>query len=144
MVSQTEQLKTDNGRLKSSSRGMGGSVRELIHDAIVLGELQVKLLLLDLREGRNGVIGPIVVMTLALCMALGCFPILLATLGLGLAAAGLPYWGAFLIAAGVGLLVSAAAAYGGWRWLRSELSIFKRSQSELQNNIHGLKNAMKH
>ena len=87
MVHQTKFVTGGNGRLEPAHRGMGSSVRELIHDAIVLGELQVKLLLLDLRDGRRGMIGPIVVLTLSLCLALGCFPIVLAALGLGLAAA---------------------------------------------------------
>ena len=143
MVDQTNVIGNGHGHMHPPRSGMTGSVRSLLHDTIVLGELQCKLLLLDLREGRNGMIAPLVIIVLAVCLALGTFPIVLAALGLGLTAAGLPQWAAFLVSAFFGLVISCASAYVGWRWLKRELAIIKRSHAEFKNNVAWLKSALK-
>ena len=127
----------ENGR-----PGMTGSLRELMRDAITLGELQLRLLLLDLREGSRRMLMPLAAIGIALCLALGCFPVMLAALGYGLHTLGIPQWGAFLIAAAVGLVVSGLTAYGGWRWLSKELMVLDRSASELRNNVEWVKSAL--
>ena len=144
MVDQTHQLSAYNGRQHSaSSHGFAGSVRELLRDAITLGELQVQLLLLDLREGSTRMVRPLLVIVFAICLALGCFPVALAALAYALQATGMPVWGAFLTSALIGLFLSAGAAYGGLRWLKKELSIIDRSKAEFQSNINWLKTALK-
>ena len=77
-----------------------------------------------------------------LCLGLGCFPVLLAGLGLGLAALGLSAWLAFLIAAVVGMIVSGATAYGGYSMLRQRAKIIERSKLEFGRNLQWVKTAL--
>ena len=144
MVNQTNRLKTlDTPSSNGHSEGFTSSLRGLLCDALTLSELQCKLLLMDLREGSRGIIKPVVVLVLACCLALGCFPVALAAMAFALELTGMPLWAAFAISAAVGLAISGAAAYGGWRWLRNELHIFDRSTGELQNNVNWMKHALR-
>jgi hypothetical protein len=138
MASQTTHIES-NGR---SSRGVFGNAAEFVHDLMTLTELQVKLLVLDMKEGSRHAMLPLALILFGGCLALGCFPVLLAALGFGLVAAGLSYWLSFLIAGIVGLAISGGAAYGGFRLLKKQAAVLRRSQAEFDRNVRWVKSAL--
>lgn len=138
MAGQTTHIE-NNGR---TTRGIFGNAAEFVHDLVTLSELQVKLLVVDLREGSRHALLPLGLIVLAGCLALGVFPILLAALALGLAAAGLSYWLSFLLAALIGVIISGATGYGGYVLLKKQAKVLRRSQEEFERNVHWVKSAL--
>jgi hypothetical protein len=138
MARQTTHIES-NGR---SDRGVLGNVAEFIHDLMTLSELQMKLLMLDLKEGSSKAMLPLGLIVMGLCLALGSFPILLGALGLGLATAGMIPWAAFLLAGVIGMVISGVAAYGGFLLLKKQAAVLHRSQAEFDRNIRWVKTAL--
>ena len=140
MVNQTDRLTVQPVKRD----GMARSAKELIRDCIALGELQARLLLLDLREGGRGAVGPMILIAAAACAALGSFPVILSALALAIAEANLPLWACFLIAGAAGLLASAVTGYVGWRYLKRNASVMNRSRTEFQRSVAWLKATLRH
>lgn len=133
----------------TNRRGAGVAFREnvsdLIHDVIELGELQTRLLMIDLSATSRGSMLAVAIGAAALVLALGSVPVLL--LGIGWALVQFAEWTqtAAFAATGVGALVLAAVlAWLAWRKLNNAISKLSRSRDEFATNVAWIKDALKH
>ena len=108
---------------------------------MTLAELQIELLKVDVQDGLKPLIAPVTLMIAGAIVLLGCIPVLLAALALGLIAAGLVDWQAFLAASAIGLAVAAIIGTLGWWRLRKLPAVFGRSRDEFKNNVAWVKGA---
>lgn len=118
------------------------NVSEFARNVITLAELQTELLKVDAQESLKKLIAPIVLLATTMLIILGCVPVLLTALALGLAAAGLADWQAFLAAAGIGLALAAITGLVGWQRLRKLPAILNRSKQEFSSNVAWVKGAL--
>jgi uncharacterized membrane protein YqjE len=127
----------------SPSNGVASSVRELTHDIISLAELELELFRIECRQGRRQLLIPVAMLLAAGTAAVGTAPITLILIAeLLVQPGGLSRTAAFLIAALIGLTVSAALGIAGWRHLRRVARAFEGSRDEFTRNITWIKNAL--
>jgi hypothetical protein len=133
-----------NGVGESTGRRVVRSAAELWHHVLLLGELQGRLLLVELGEGfRKARTGVLFVVCGAL-LGLASVPVVLAALALVLVeTAGLTLTQAFGVAAGAAVALSVALAAGGWLYLRSQTLGAPRSRAEWHLNWHWLKDTLR-
>ncbi len=129
---------------ETPARAVARNTGEFLHDLVTLGELQLRLLILDCGEGLQRFVWPVAAILSGLALGLAALPVLLIALALTLTkvlqftpaqAAG--------IAAGAGLLIAAvlvASGYLGWRAVRG--GMFDRSQREWTQNVRWIKDAL--
>ena len=132
-------------RLKSPPphRAVVKNLGELGRDAITLAELQYELFKLDVAESGKRVMRWGLIMGVALVLAVACLPVLL--FGLSLLVQRLtdwPQWVALLATSTAGIVIAVMCGYVSWRLLQSSLKQFRRSQTELQQNLRWLKNVL--
>ena len=145
MVDQA-QVKGGNGAPAPTSptRGVGQNVAELLHDIIVLAELQWQLLRCDARQCLAQMVTPAAVLICAAVLLLSCIPLALVCVALFLAeGTTLSYAQAFLVTLGIGLVVGGAVALGSAWMLRRSLVVLRRSQIEFQQNLDWVKRMFK-
>lgn len=145
MVSKTTDL---NGasRIREDSPpvAMARNVAEVTHDAITLGELQLKLMQADWEEGSGGVKFGLVAIVVGALALLSCLPVLL--IGLGFA---LTEWFSLSASTGMALsgllgLVSAIlSAVVGYFMMKQGVATFGRSKQELRRNVLWIKSVLK-
>ena len=142
MVAQT-QIAPTNGN-SSPPQAFVRNTGELVSDAMTLAELQGQLLVIDFKDDLQRLLWPIGFLVAGAIVALGCLPIVLVTLALGImAGTGWPPWLAFLTSLSVGLVL-AAGLIGGAIWqLRSGLTFLVRSRSEWQQNLAWFKSLVR-
>ncbi|HRX80116.1 MAG TPA: phage holin family protein, partial [Pirellulaceae bacterium] len=80
--------------------------------------------------------------TFALVLLLGCVPIALTALALGLVEAGLSYWLGFLLSAAIGLAGGSAIGFTGWKLLTRTPVVFERSKVEFSSNFAWVKQVL--
>lgn len=129
-------------------RGAAVAFREnlsgLLHDVIELGELQTRLLMVDLSEASRGSALAVVFVAVALVLALGSVPVLL--LGIGWALVYFAEWtqaAAFVTTALVALMLAAGLTWFAWRKLHRAIGKLSRSRDELATNVAWVKDALK-
>lgn len=133
-----------NGKRSSPQRVMARNMRELAHDAVVLGELQAELLKLDAEDWSRGLVLPSVALAATLGIALGTVPVFLQVIAYGLIeGADWSAWLSYLVAGLTGLGAAALLGFIGWKRLRSSFRTFQRSRDELRQNITWLKNVLR-
>jgi hypothetical protein len=138
---------TMNGQSKkqSSAKGrIGAHVADLMHDLMSLGELQMQLLGVDLRDARSRSAIPGLLIALALMIAIASMPVLLIGIGYLLMQSTEVSEGVALVS--VALLAFASASLIGllaWRKFKQALALLTRSQNEFRENIHWIKHALK-
>jgi len=143
MLDQTE-VKPSNGTAELPPRAMARSTSELLHDMATLGELQGKLVLVDLREGVTKLLVPAGLAIMGAGIGLGCVPIALMTLALSLEKlTNLSPPVCFAIAFGVGLLIAAALVIPALATLKTGVHIFDRSLAEWRRNRQWAKETLK-
>jgi hypothetical protein len=143
MLDQTE-VKPSNGNVELPPRAMARSTSELLHDMATLGELQGKLVLVDLREGVTKLLVPAGLAIMGAGIGLGCVPIALMTLALSLEKlTNLSPPVCFAIAFGVGLLVAAGLVIPALATLKTGVNIFDRSLAEWRRNRQWAKETLK-
>ena len=134
---------TANGHQPSPRRVMTKNVRELAHDAVTLGELQVELLKLDASDWSQRLVPPLLALAATLGVALGTLPVLLQVLAYALIeGAGWSAWLSFLVAGIAGLVLAALLGTIGWTRLRASFDVFQRSRDEMQKNVTWLKQVL--
>lgn len=143
MVTQTQV----NGSQKR--RGAGMVFREnlsgLLHDVVELGELQTRLLMVDLNDASRGSVTAIVLVVSALVLSLGSVPVLLVGIGWALITfAGWTHTAAFAATGAGGLVLAAVLAWLAWRTLNAAVGKLSRSRDELAANVAWIKDALKH
>lgn len=109
---------------------------ELAYDVITLGELQVRLLVHDVKEtGRRATVGIVFLMAMT-AILLGSVPVLL--LGLGELLVQLAGWnraGSYLLIAALAAIGAVVAGLYTVRKLKKAGASLNRSSSELQSNL---------
>jgi hypothetical protein len=134
-----------NGLGESTGRRVVRSAADLWHHVMLLGELQGRLLAVELGEGfrkaRTGVLFAVV----GVLLGIASFPMVLAATALLLVeTTSLTLAQAFGIVAGVALAVSLIIAAGGWLYLRSQTLGAPRSRAEWTLNWRWLKETLRH
>ena len=118
---------------------------DFTHDVLTLAELQAQLLAADVRECRNRVLTPALVLSCGLAISLACFPIGLTALALYLVQSyNLSYAAGFLIAFIVGAVLGALLSVIGCLQVRKSLAFLGRSQHELIRNLRWIKKVLDH
>jgi hypothetical protein len=126
----------------SQQEGIVKDTKDVLHDAVSLSELQLKLLALDARECGRKVTASVIVLVAAACLALGAFPIGLAALALAFYAAGLSLPLSFLCSFLIGLIVAGVSGAIGWMMLKRGAKTINRSKTEFFKNIAWLKRTL--
>lgn len=130
-------------RPKSAANGVRNGVGELLHDVVVLGELQFKLLAVDAKESIEKLQTPVVLAVVGAILGLGAVPILLISLAETFVL--LLEWNraiAYLVSGLTGLVVGGAVAYTGCKQSAAVVAVFDRSRVELAENISWIKYAL--
>ena len=142
-ITPTGEYRTD-GRTELPPQAMARNSASFLADVATLTELQGKLLVVDLREGTNKLIGSVVVLLAGTVIALGCVPVALAALALLLAeTTRLSLAASFGIALLVGLVLAAALAIPGLIAVKKGVWMFERSRNEWRRNMQWLRETMK-
>lgn len=119
------------------------STRQLAHDAVELAELQLQLFAADGREMARKSAPPLALMVAGITIAISGLPLLLAGLASALVElAGFPIWLAMISSTVAGLAIGGVAVVVGVKWLRPQLTIWKRSTDELKRNVDFLKGSL--
>jgi len=123
---------------------LGRNVSGYAHDLLTLGELQLRLFAVDLRDGSRtaGIgLGAIVAGALA---ALGAIPLIFVTIALALVEfAGWSWTASFGVSALLGLIVGAGAAWFGWKRVISAGKTFGRSKAEAVETLRWVKESLR-
>lgn len=132
-----------NGHQVSPRRAATKGVRELAHDAVTLGELQMELLKADAEDWTQRFVPPVLALAATLGIALGTIPVLLHVLAYGLIeGAGWSHWLSFLVAGVAGLALAGILGTIGWSRLRKSFHVFERSREEMRQNVNWLKHVL--
>ena len=133
----------DGARTPSSGEGVRQGVAGLLHDVMTLGELQLKLLGVDLKETTGRAVLPLVLLTVAAVLSLATLPLLLVALAQGLRdGLGWPAALATLASIGVGLLFAGLLALVAYLKIRTAFNPLARSGQEFSRNMASLKAAL--
>jgi MFS family permease len=123
---------------------LGRNVSGYAHDLLTLGELQLRLFAVDLRDGSKTAgmgLGAIVAGVLA---ALGAIPLIFVTIALALVEFADWSWTAsFGVSALLGLIVGAAAAWFGWKRVIAAGKTFGRSKAEAVETLRWVKESLR-
>jgi len=126
------------------AKKFGRNISGYAHDLLTLGELQLRLFAVDLRDGSKtaGIgLGAIVVGVLA---ALGAIPLVFVTIALALVEYARWSWTlSFGVSALLGLIVGAGAAWFGWRGVLSAGKTFGRSKAEAVETMRWIKESLR-
>jgi hypothetical protein len=133
-----------NGRTELPPQVVARNSASFLADVTTLAELQGKLLIVDLQEGINKLIGSVALLIGGGAIALGCVPIALAALAVVLAeTTRLSLAASFGVALLVGLLLAAALTIPALIALKKGLWMFERSRTEWRRNMQWLRDTMK-
>jgi membrane protein implicated in regulation of membrane protease activity len=136
-------LNGQNGSPLTASKGLARDVGEFAHDVLTLAELQGQLFVADIQECGQRVRVPGLILLCGAALGLACFPIALAALALVVVEVlGTSYAAGFLIAAGVGAVLSALLCIIGWYQVRERVSVLGRSQQALVRNLRWIKKVL--
>jgi hypothetical protein len=132
-------LNTGNGRgvpINAPAEALVGGVADFGNDLATLGELQAKLIAIDLKEAAGRATMPLIVAAGGAALALGALPVVL----LGVAELLVSYttlargW-AYLLVGGLAIVLAGVAAMVVLPRLKASLESFRRSREELTRNI---------
>jgi Putative Actinobacterial Holin-X, holin superfamily III len=149
MVDQTPMNDRSNGNgagrsTFSSTRTAARNMAHLLHDAVTLAQLQIRLLMLDCQQFRVKLGIPLIEIAAGLILALACLPVALA--GIALMFHDLAGWSWLTsVWATFGLTIVVGAAfvgYGIWA-LRKLPNVFESSRVEWTQNIERLKEILR-
>jgi hypothetical protein len=138
-------MKSGNGSAAPSpTRGVAQNIAELLHDIVVLAELQWQLLRCDARQSLAQMITPAIVLACAAVLLLSCIPLALVCIALFLAeGTDLSYAQSFSITLAIGMVVGGIVALVSAWMLRRSFVVLRRSQIEFQQNLDWVKRMFK-
>lgn len=142
-----DQTKIDdrNGAPENASRGFARGVGDFSHDVLTLAELQAQLLAADVKECRQHLLGPALLLLGGAAVSLACVPIALAALALFLVQFfNTSYASGFLLASVVGAILGVLLSAAGWRHVGRQLAVLRRSKHELIRNLSWIKKVLNH
>jgi hypothetical protein len=122
-------MKSGNGSAAPSpTRGVAQNIAELLHDIVVLAELQWQLLRCDARQSLAQMITPAIVLACAAVLLLSCIPLALVCIALFLAeGTDLSYAQSFSITLAIGMVVGGIVALVSAWMLRRSFVVLRRS-----------------
>jgi hypothetical protein len=135
---------TTNGRTRPFEPTVTSSVADFTHDAIELAELQLQLLMHDVKASSARARTSLVLALLGLCVLLSSAPIALMALAeyfidqLNWSSAA-----SYAAAAAVGFLLSFADFVATYLQMKRGLVTLERSREELQRNVRWLKSQLR-
>ncbi len=136
-------MNESQGSPMSAALGLAHDVGEFSSDFISLAELQVQLLATDARECRQNLLPPFLLLIIGSTLAIACFPIGLTSLAFCfIQVFGLSQAVGFLLAALVGMFMSAAILTACWLLVRKRANPFARSHQEFTPNVHWIKKVL--
>jgi len=116
----------------------------LLHDAVTLGQLQLRLFVLDCQQLRTKLGTPVITIAAGLILALNCVPVGLAGIALLFRdVAGFSWLGAVWTTFALTLVVGPICVGCGIWWLRTSSSLFESSRVEWTQNIERLKEMLR-
>lgn len=137
----------DQAKVSSNGKVHEPRVREHVagfaHDLAALAELQMKLLAVDLQEGKRHATVGFPWLAAAAVVALGSMPVLLLAAASALTELGLAQSIAQVIVGFVAISIAAGMALIGVRHIRKATTTFQRSQRELNETISWIKDSLK-
>jgi hypothetical protein len=129
-----------NGTNEPTAREVARSAADLWHQILILGELQMRMLAIELGEGLRQARTACVVLVIGSVAAAASLPVALACLALVLAeTTALSLAAAFAVTSVSAVLISCALIAVGWRQLRKNASGIPRSREEMRVNWRWLK-----
>jgi hypothetical protein len=117
---------------------------ELVHDALTLGELQVQLFKVDLRDARKGVSIALALVGIGVVLALGSIPVLLFAAAQGLVS-GLSWpapW-AYLAVGAAAVIVAGVLVWVGVRQASVATGTMHRSTAEFAETLKWFKGSLR-
>jgi len=127
----------------SSAQAVLKNLALIAHDMMRLAGLQTRLLAADLRAVRKNVIAAIVLWALAAVLLLAVLPTALIGSGLAISyGADIPAFAGLLLAALIGLLLSAGLILIGMQRLKRNHNGLERSRTELRINMDAMSHAL--
>jgi hypothetical protein len=151
MVDQTKMTGRTNGRgtdrhpsASGSTRSAARNMAHLLHDAVTLCQLQLRLLALDCQQLRSKLGISLAALAIGTILALSCVPVALAGIALLFRdVAGFTrleaVWSTFALT----LVVGAVCIGCGVWWLRNVSNVFEASRVEWTQNIERLKEMLR-
>ena len=142
MVHQTK-IAEQNGSPQAAPQGLARDVGEFAYDVLTLAELQAQLVFADVQQCGRRAFVPGLFLLLGASLGLASFPIALAALALVLVQVfETSYAAGFLIAAGMGAVLSALVCVIAWSQVRQHMAVLGRSQQELVRNLRWIKKVL--
>lgn len=126
-----------------SVNGLGQGVTDLVGDVIELSELQVQLLLIDLRDASQRAAAPVGVALGGAILALGAVPVLLSGIAWVIVhSAGWSEGLAWSVTGACALVIAGTMLWWGWRTAKASVQTLTRSRTELFENLCWIRNAL--
>lgn len=117
---------------------------DLVHDALTLGELQIQLFKVDLRDARRGVVAALALIAIGGVLALGSIPVVLFAAAQGLVE-GLawPVAWAYLTVGAVAVAAAGTLVWVGVRQASDATGALHRSTAELGETVKWIKDSVR-
>jgi hypothetical protein len=131
-----------NGSSEKPANAVARNAFEFMGNVVTLGELQLKLLSLDLRDASQKALPLLGLAAAGVFLVGSSFTLLLAALGIALGQI-LPVWGALLVAGLVGLVVGGGSLALAARALSTRTAALDRSRVEFSKNLMWFKTALR-
>jgi hypothetical protein len=123
---------------------LGRNVSSFAHDVVTLGELQLRLLAVDVRDSAKAAGAGGACLVAGVLAAVGAIPLVFVTLALALIEfAGWSQTLSFALATLLGLISGAVLAWVGWKQTLSAGKTLGRSKAELVQTLHWIKETLR-
>lgn len=149
MVDQTKMKGRSNGHgahpsTLSSTRSAARNMAHLLHDAVTLAQLQLRLLIVDCQQLQAKLGAPLIAICIGVIVILSTLPVALAGIALLFRdEVGLSRLAAVWSTFGLALVVGAVCLGCGVWWLRNVSNVFESSRVEWTQNIERLKEMLR-
>ena len=128
----------------SATEGVSRNLGDFVDDVASLGEMQIQLFSLDVKEGVSKATMPAIAVLAVVLVALGSIPVLLMAIAWCLILrAGLPQDLAYFATFEITAIVCGGVGWFSWKNLKTALPIMFRSMDELRQNLRWIRHALK-
>lgn len=142
MVDQAKVAET-NGAGDSPPRAAVRNFVELLHDILVLAELQGQLLVVETRQELRKTFAPTIVIVCGIILAFSCFPVAILCVALALIETTSLTPAVSLLLTLIGTVVLAAILIRGGLWyLRRSIDLLQRSRAEWNLNVRWIRGVL--